>query len=139
MQREVYSGRVKLDGEEHKNDPHSSQQLRELSLVGLERYQEAKSLMRKMMPVARRVLGESHDVTLRMRRTLAIGALLGHQRHAHRTPRGRDDARGGGTDRAARRWRANPLAGELGAICETRERRLLEFREAAGNFMKSRC
>ena len=36
-------------------------------LVLLERYEEAKSLMRKTMPVARRVLGESHETTLRMR------------------------------------------------------------------------
>ena len=38
-----------------------------LSLVDLGRFEEAKSLLRKTMPVARRVLGESNDVTLRMR------------------------------------------------------------------------
>ena len=37
------------------------------SLTELERLEEANSLMRKMMPVARRILGESHDLTLRMR------------------------------------------------------------------------
>ena len=31
------------------------------------RFEETKALVRKMMPVARRVLGESHDITLRMR------------------------------------------------------------------------
>ena len=36
-------------------------------LVLLERYEEAKSLMRKTMPVARRVLGEGNDLTLKMR------------------------------------------------------------------------
>ena len=34
------------------------------SLIGLERFEEAGSLLRKMMPVARRVLGDCHDLTL---------------------------------------------------------------------------
>ena len=33
----------------------------------LNRFEAAKSLMRKMMPVTRRVLGEGHDISLRMR------------------------------------------------------------------------
>ena len=33
----------------------------------LHRFKEAKSLLRKTMPVARRVLGESHELTLKMR------------------------------------------------------------------------
>ncbi len=33
--------------------------------------EEAKSVLRKTMPVARRVLGESHDLTLRIRKTYA--------------------------------------------------------------------
>ena len=37
------------------------------ALVGLQRFEEAKSLLRKITPVARRVLGDSHDLTLRMR------------------------------------------------------------------------
>ena len=37
------------------------------SLVDLQRFEEAKSLLRKMMPVARRVLGEYYDTTLRMK------------------------------------------------------------------------
>ena len=37
------------------------------SLLILKRFEEAKSLLRKTMPVARRVLGESHDLMLRMR------------------------------------------------------------------------
>ena len=35
--------------------------------MNLERFKEAKALFRETMPVARRVLGESHDLTLRMR------------------------------------------------------------------------
>ena len=37
------------------------------SLIDLERFEEAKTLMRKTMPVARRTLGESNDLTLRTR------------------------------------------------------------------------
>ena len=33
----------------------------------LDRVEEAKALLRKTMPVARRVLGEGHELTLRMR------------------------------------------------------------------------
>jgi len=32
----------------------------------LKRFEEAKSLLRKSIPVARRVLGESHELTLKM-------------------------------------------------------------------------
>ena len=42
-----------------------------LSLLGLRRFEEAKSLMRKTLPVARRVLGESHDLTIRVVRSYA--------------------------------------------------------------------
>ena len=37
------------------------------SLVNLKRFEEAKTLLCKTIPVARRVLGECHDLTLRMR------------------------------------------------------------------------
>ena len=37
------------------------------SLVDLKRFEEARSLLRKTMPMARRVLGGSDDLTLRMR------------------------------------------------------------------------
>ena len=43
-----------------------------VSLLDQQRYAEAKSLMRKTMPVARRVLGESHDVTLKVRWLRAV-------------------------------------------------------------------
>ena len=36
-------------------------------LVELRRFEEAKALLRKTIPVARRFLGESDDITLRMR------------------------------------------------------------------------
>ena len=58
------------------------------SLVYLGRLEEAKALLREMMPVARRVLGESEKLTLRMRwiYTMALyedpGATLDDLREA---------------------------------------------------------
>ena len=46
------------------------------SLRALKRFEEAKSLLRKTMPVARRVLGESHEITLRMRTVYAQSLYL---------------------------------------------------------------
>ena len=37
------------------------------SLNELGRFEETKSLMRRQMPVAQRVLGEGHEITLKMR------------------------------------------------------------------------
>ena len=42
------------------------------SLTNLRRFEEAKALMRKMLPVLRRVLGENHENTLRMRWSYAV-------------------------------------------------------------------
>jgi hypothetical protein len=59
-----------------------------LSLKDLSRFEEAKSLLRKTMPVARRVLGDDDRVTLTMRATYAKalyeddGATLGDLREA---------------------------------------------------------
>ena len=41
------------------------------ALVSLVRFDEAKALLRRMMPVARRVLGDSHNFNLKMRWTYA--------------------------------------------------------------------
>ena len=41
------------------------------TLNGLQRFEEAKSLLRKMIPVARRVLGENDDLPFRMRKVYA--------------------------------------------------------------------
>ena len=38
-----------------------------MSLCELKRFEDAKTLLRKLMPVARRVLGESDQLTLKMR------------------------------------------------------------------------
>ena len=66
LRRDVYSGTLKLLGEEH------FETLREafnytMSLISLKHFKEAKSLMLKVMPVARRVFGERHLLVLRMR------------------------------------------------------------------------
>jgi hypothetical protein len=66
MQRDVYSGRMKLHGEEHENTIREALNYAN-SLCGLERFEEAKSLMCKTMPMARCVLGEGHRLTLKMR------------------------------------------------------------------------
>ena len=46
------------------------------SFSELRRFEEAKALLRKTLPVARRVLGESHELTLRMRRIYADALYL---------------------------------------------------------------
>ena len=66
VRQEVYSGRLKLSGEEH-GDTILAGLNYAASLVELQRFEEARSLTRKMMPVARRVLGEGDNLTLRMR------------------------------------------------------------------------
>ena len=65
MQRDVYTGRVKLNGEEHDETLREANNYTTL-LIELERFEEAKSLLRKTMPVARRVLGEDDIITLIM-------------------------------------------------------------------------
>ena len=66
MDRDIYFGRAKLHGEEDERTLRAASNYAS-SLKRLQRFGEAKSLLRKMMPVARRVLGESHQTTLTMR------------------------------------------------------------------------
>ena len=66
MEREVYSGRLELSGEEHPLTLQAAYNYAG-SLIQLLRLKEAKSLLRRTTPVARRVFGETHEVTLRMR------------------------------------------------------------------------
>ncbi len=70
MERDVYSGCLKLNGEENENTIRTAHSLTN-SLRLLERFDEAKSLLLKMTPVSRRVLGENHDITLAMRTSYA--------------------------------------------------------------------
>ncbi len=66
MKRDVYSGRLKLDGEENERTLRAANNYA-ASLNYLNRYEESRSLLRKTMPVARRALGEGHNLTLTMR------------------------------------------------------------------------
>ena len=64
--QDVYSGRLKLNGREHGKTILAANNYA-VSLIGLQRFEEAKSLLRKTIPVARRVLGEGHRLALKMR------------------------------------------------------------------------
>ena len=66
MRRDVYSGWLKVDGEEHEYTLIAAHNYAS-SLNSLERFEEAKSLLRKLMPVARRVLGDNEENTLKIR------------------------------------------------------------------------
>ena len=66
MRQGVYSGKMRLYG------TSDEQTLIEAfnyatSLATLKRFKEIKALLRKTLPTARRVLGETYDVTLSMR------------------------------------------------------------------------
>ena len=61
---------MNFQGEEHEKTLRAALNYA-ASLARLERYAETKFLMRKTMPVARRVLGESRDLTLKIRWTYA--------------------------------------------------------------------
>ena len=87
INRDVYSGYLKLHGEEHDSTFLAANNYA-WNLKGLKRFEEAKGLLRKTMPVARRVLGENDLVTLRMKWCYAValyradGATLDDLREA---------------------------------------------------------
>jgi hypothetical protein len=66
IRRDVYSGYLKLNGKEHLFTVTAAYNYT-ASLLKLERFKEAKSLMHRLLPVARRILGDSHNLTLEMR------------------------------------------------------------------------
>ena len=74
LRQEVYSGLLRLD-DEHEATLRAAENLAS-SLNGLQRFEETKVLLRKTMPVARRVLGESNEITLRMRWNYAEALYL---------------------------------------------------------------
>ena len=71
--RNAYSGYVKLLGKEHEFSLVAASNYA-FTLINLQRFEESKTLLREMMPVARRVLGENNSLTLKMRR--AYGEAL---------------------------------------------------------------
>ena len=66
LRRDVYFGFLKLFGEEYGYTLHAANSYA-TTLTKLKRFEESRSLMRKMIPVSRRVLGEVHRVTLTTR------------------------------------------------------------------------
>ncbi|CAH0373505.1 unnamed protein product [Pelagomonas calceolata] len=70
LYRDVYSGRVRLNGEEHLTTLIAANNYA-LSLNELKRFEEAKPLLRRTIPVARRVLEDGNDTMLKMRWTYA--------------------------------------------------------------------
>ena len=96
IQGDVYHVHVKLNGEEHIGTLLAALDYA-TTLITLDRCQEVKSVLRKTMPVARRVLGENHEHTLKLR---ALYARALHEDTC--ATLGRGDVRGFGTDHAAR-------------------------------------
>ena len=70
LRRDVYSRRLEFSGEEYVHTISAAYNLA-TTLDALKRYGEAKTVLRKMMPVARRVLGENNELTLRARQVYA--------------------------------------------------------------------
>jgi len=70
LQQDVYSGCLRLNGEEHYDTLLAANNYA-VSLACHDRFEEAKSLYRKSIPVAQRVLGESNEITLKMRKSYA--------------------------------------------------------------------
>ena len=66
MRQEIYSVKLKLYGEEHRETITDANNYA-LSLHNLQRYAEVKSLLRRTIPVTRRVLGDSDEITFSMR------------------------------------------------------------------------
>ena len=66
MKRDVYSGRLKLNGTEHKETLIAASNYA-ISLFYLKSFKEGKKLLRKSILVARRVYGENDEITVKMR------------------------------------------------------------------------
>ena len=66
IRQDVYSGYLKLFGKEHEETLREANNYA-ATLKDLRRFEEAKALLRRTIPVARRALGASHITTLRVR------------------------------------------------------------------------
>ena len=71
LKQHLYSRRLELHGEEHEMTLVAATNYA-VALLHVRRFEEAKSLSRKKMPVLRRVLGEGHYLTLQMRMNYAM-------------------------------------------------------------------
>ena len=90
MRKDTYSRTSNLMGEEHRETLHEACNYA-LSLLSLKHLEEAKSLFRKVIPVAQRVQGDNDENTIRMRWYFAValyedeGASLDDLREAATT------------------------------------------------------
>ena len=66
MERDIYAHHLKRNGEEDERTIQAANNYA-ASLMMLERFKDASALYRKMVPIARRVLGEGHEFCLGMR------------------------------------------------------------------------
>ena len=76
LQRDVYSGRVKLMGVEHRSTLIAANNYA-MTLLQLKRFKEAERVLRKVAPAAQRVLGNEHELTLSIREDLCRATLDG--------------------------------------------------------------
>ena len=128
--QDVYSGWLKLEGEEYPETLREANNLAN-SLLVLKRHTEAKALARKILPVAGRVLGECNEFTLMVRMNYALalyrddGATLDDHREAVTTIRE--------TEVIARRvlGGAHPQVVQVG-LCLRKARAALAAREGDG-------
>ena len=66
MDRDIYSGRAKLNGEEDERTLRAASNYAD-SLMEFERFAEVKSFLQEVIPTVRRVFGDTNTTTLRMR------------------------------------------------------------------------
>ena len=69
--QDVYSGRVKLNGDQHERTLRAANNYAH-TLLKADRFEEAKILLQKVISMARGVLGGNHRLTLRMRSNYAL-------------------------------------------------------------------
>ena len=77
LRRDVYFGYLKIYGEEAEGTLRAANNYAS-HLIDLRRFKEAKVVLRKSIPVARRVLGEGGGLTLKMRWIYAEALWLDH-------------------------------------------------------------
>ena len=94
-----------------------------VTLIALRRFEDVTSLLRKTVPVARRILGESNDITLRMR--WAYAEALGSARDS--TP---DDLREATTTLEDLERTTRRVLGGAHPLVRAIERNLQEARDA---------
>ena len=129
MKRDVYFGFLKIQGEESERSLLAANNYA-ATLSELKRFEEAKALLGKVIPVARRVFGNNHESTLKMRWCCAMalyenkGATLDDLREAETTLEE--------MERTARRvfGGAHPIAVGIGHALE-RSREALRARETS--------